>query len=100
MPIRTTAQSLVALKGSLKNPSRSYSGLLQNWMTGLFVLAGIFSADARVTQITIQNRRSPIHGGNYFGETGAYETLTGLVHGEVDPKDPHNQIITDIELAP
>src|SRR5262245_43051138 len=74
--------------------------ILRIWMVGLFVLAGVFSADARVTQITIQNLQSPIQGGKSFGEVGVYETLTGLVHGEIDPKDPHNQIITDIDLAP
>ncbi len=31
---------------------------------------------------------------------GQYETLTGRAYGELDPKDPHNAIITDIQLAP
>ena len=32
--------------------------------------------------------------------TGAYETVKGLIHGEVDPKDARNRVIQDIDLAP
>jgi hypothetical protein len=35
-----------------------------------------------------------------FGTVGAYEQLSGTLSGEVDPKDPHNAIIQDLELAP
>ena len=29
-----------------------------------------------------------------------YEIVRGRIHGEVDPRDPHNRIIQDLELAP
>jgi len=35
-----------------------------------------------------------------FGSVGAYEQLTGTLSGEVDPKDPKNAIIQDLDLAP
>ncbi|GAA4330934.1 alpha/beta hydrolase domain-containing protein [Pigmentiphaga soli] len=35
-----------------------------------------------------------------YGSVGAYEKLTGVIEGEVDPKDPKNAIIQDLELAP
>lgn len=35
-----------------------------------------------------------------FGSSGAYEKITGKFTGEVDPKDPKNAIITDLQLAP
>jgi hypothetical protein len=38
--------------------------------------------------------------GAAFGAVGAYEQLTGKIKGEVDPKDPRNAIIQDLELAP
>jgi hypothetical protein len=69
-------------------------------MAGLLVLAGTSSAGARVTRITIQNGPAPVQNGKSFGEVGPYETLTGQAHGELDPQDPHNRIITDLELAP
>jgi hypothetical protein len=35
-----------------------------------------------------------------FGSVGAYEQLTGTISGEVDPKDPKNAVIQDLDLAP
>lgn len=35
-----------------------------------------------------------------FGDVGAYEKLTGSLQGELDPKDPRNAVIQDLELAP
>jgi hypothetical protein len=57
-------------------------------------------AEARITRIVIENRISPAFGGALFGNVGQYEQLTGVAYGEVDPKDPLNAVITDIELAP
>src|SRR5438874_6294047 len=58
------------------------------------------AAQARVTRITIEKRTSPAFNGAAFGAAGQYETLTGRAYGELDPKDSHNAIITDIQLAP
>ena len=57
-------------------------------------------AEARITRIVIQTRTSPAFGGASFGNVGQYEQLDGVAYGEVDPKDPLNAVITDIELAP
>lgn len=52
-----------------------------------------------VTRIETKER-GPYVGGRTFGETGAYEQLDGTVHFAVDPANPANSLITDIELAP
>src|SRR5215467_6148422 len=57
-------------------------------------------AEARITKIVIATRTSPTFGGVSFGDVGQYEQLDGTAYGEVDPKDPLNAVITDIELAP
>jgi hypothetical protein len=57
-------------------------------------------AEARITRIVITSTQSPAFGGASFGNVGQYEQLTGVAYGEVDPKDPLNAVITDIELAP
>ena len=57
-------------------------------------------ADARVTRIVIEKKTSPAFDGQSFGTAGQYEVLAGKAYGELDPKDPHNAIITDINLAP
>ena len=65
-------------------------------------LAGTMAApaDAKVVKIVIEKKTSPAFDGANFGDAGQYETLTGRAFGELDPKDPHNAIITDIQLAP
>ena len=35
-----------------------------------------------------------------FGTVGEYERLTGSIAGEVDPADPKNAVIQDLQLAP
>jgi hypothetical protein len=58
------------------------------------------TAQARVTTIVIDTTVSPAFGGASFGAAGQYETIAGRVFGELDPNDPHNTIINDIDLAP
>jgi len=57
-------------------------------------------AEARITRIEITSVESPTFEGREFGAVGAYEKLRGKAYGEVDPADPQNALITDIELAP
>src|ERR1035438_7197188 len=64
------------------------------------VLLWATCAGARVNRIVIERRESPAFDGRRFGKAGQYETLSGHFFGELDPKDPHNAIITDIQLAP
>jgi len=55
---------------------------------------------ARVTRIVIEQKQSPAYEGRAFGGAGQYEILTGKAYGELDPRDPRNTIVTDIQLAP
>ena len=68
-------------------------------VTASAVLA-VTVAEARITRIDITTAESPTFGGTTFGTVGAYEKLRGKAYGEVDPADPRNALITDIELAP
>jgi hypothetical protein len=54
---------------------------------------------ARVTGITM-GAPTPLFDGRSLGAAGAYEQVRGTVTGELDPLDPHNAVITDINLAP
>jgi alpha/beta hydrolase family protein len=56
-------------------------------------------AEARVTQIQI-NSRELLAGGIAFGSAGAYEKIRGAVFFEVDPADPRNAAVFDIDKAP
>ena len=55
------------------------------------------SVEARVTRLVIEQKQSPAYDGKVFGGVGQYEILTGKAFGELDPKDPHNTIITDLQ---
>ena len=70
-------------------------------MTLLPLLPGVFTgaADAKITNIVIA-KRMPVFEGATFGAVGAYEQLDGTAYGEVDPRDPLNAMIQDLELAP
>lgn len=59
-------------------------------------------AEARITRIEIDPAlsQSPTFAGKTFGSAGAYEKLRGKAYGELDPADPRNAVITDLELAP
>jgi Alpha/beta hydrolase domain len=66
---------------------------------GFIVLACAASLEARVIKIVVEQRQSPAYNGQAFGKTGQFELLTGHFTGELDPNDPHNKIINDIQLA-
>jgi hypothetical protein len=64
------------------------------------VMVAAPDADARVTRIQITSRQSPTFGGYAFEGVGPYEKIIGKAFGELDPKDPKNAVIVDIQLAP
>ena len=61
-------------------------------LTPAFVLA-------EVTRVEITSRREVMNGRS-FGTAGSYEELVGRIHFSIDPSNPRNQIITDLEKAP
>src|SRR6478609_593739 len=56
-------------------------------------------AQARITKIEITDR-SEAFGGYEFAGVGKYERILGIATGEINPLDPKNAVITDIQLAP
>ncbi len=56
-------------------------------------------AEARVTRIVVSSRET-IGGGVAFGPAGPYEKLKGTVFFEVDPDDPRNAVVFDLDKAP
>jgi hypothetical protein len=57
-------------------------------------------ADARIIKVQITTTESPTFGGYSWPSVGQYEKIVGKAFGEVDPTDPKNAVIVDIELAP
>ena len=57
-------------------------------------------SNAAVTVINITCVQSPTFGGQSFGSVGQYELIQGTITGEVDPFNPQNAVIVDIQHAP
>ena len=53
-----------------------------------------------ITKVQITATESPTFGGYSWPGIGQYEKIVGKAFGEVDPTDPRNAVIVDIELAP
>jgi hypothetical protein len=79
---------------------RWHVGALLRCLALSLALTWAHTAQARVTRITILKKDSPAFSGASFGSAGQYETIAGLADGELDPADPLDGIIQDLELAP
>ena len=73
---------------------------LHHLVTAAVLLACLAApVGAEVTRVTIASR-SVVANGMWFGAAGPYEKIAGSVYFELDPSDPHNRAIADIDLAP
>ena len=56
-------------------------------------------ATAQIAEFDLDVVESPALEGRHFGEAGQYELLRGIVTGAVDPNDPRNQDIVNLDRA-
>jgi hypothetical protein len=63
-------------------------------------LVAATGAAAKIVRLEVTTVESPTFEGTAFGDAGQYEKLVGIAYGAVDPTDPLNGIIADIEFAP
>ena len=70
---------------------------LTTW--GLVLALGAVPVEARVTRFVVE-RTTPYADGRTFGDVGAFERLEGTAYFEVDPSDPLNAVIVNIDRAP
>jgi len=80
----------------MKSYTRTFLAAFFAVITAAF-LAG--SLRAEVTKVDIASRED-VMSGKSWGSTGPYEKLMGTVHFAVDPNNPHNKIIVDLDKAP
>jgi hypothetical protein len=64
-----------------------------------FLLAASATAEARVVKLVVEKTR-PFAAGKSFGTAGAFERLDGIVHFEVDPRDPRHVALVNLDKAP
>src|SRR5262245_57872144 len=66
----------------------------------LLLLLGLpWPGEAKVVRFVVEQKR-PVAEGKSFGEVGPYERLDGTVYIEVDPRDPLNKGIVNLDKAP
>lgn len=65
----------------------------------LVIFGLICPANARVVRVEVTSR-ADLNNGKPFGLAGAYEKIQGRVYFKVNPRDPHNQQIVDLDKAP
>ncbi len=74
------------------------------WLAGtslaLLSATAMAPAEAKIVKLEITKVEKPTFEGTSFGIVGQYEKIVGRAYGEVDPKDPRNAIIVDIDKAP
>ena len=80
----------------MKPDIRRILGLLLVTFAFMFVSCTVRAEVARVEIST----RQDVLGGKSFGSAGPYEKLSGKVYFAVDPNNPHNKIIADLDKAP
>jgi hypothetical protein len=88
---------------ALSRPPASHKRRVLQLSVAAALAAGMMvaapSAQSRTTKIEILSRGIAF-GGYSFAGVGQYERITGIAHGELNPNDSRNAVITDIELAP
>ena len=63
------------------------------------LLAAPSVADARLVKLVVEQREVFADGASW-GTAGPYERLVGTAHFEVDPRDPLNAVIVDLDKSP
>jgi len=66
----------------------------------LLMVATAGAARAEVSRFEVLAREQPALGGRVFGAAGVAEKITARATIALDPADPHNAVIKDLELAP
>ena len=76
---------------------------MRNWIR-TFIAAGLSITGASLARAEIveiqMGAPEPFANGATFGSAGGYVRIKGVAKGELDPKDPRNKVITDLDKAP
>ena len=100
MPQTLSGSGIVANKMKWGSAAMTFKWSLV--LSAAWLLAGIAfaqTAEARVVKFQVE-QRGPYLDGVSWGKAGPYEMLTGTAFMEVDPANPQDAIIVDVDHAP
>ena len=86
---RKMKRAFARLRGAMRHQQ-----LLAFLVASSFLAA--FPCEARLTRFVVTKRRV-IAAGMSFGKVGPYERLDGTAYFEVDPRDPLNSLIVNLD---
>ena len=69
-------------------------------LTALLVSLSLAHARAEVSRFDVLAREQPALQGRVFGDSGTVEKITARAVITLDPTDPHNAVIVDLDRAP
>ena len=72
---------------------------LANLLPVILLFVIYFPTEAKIARVIV-TKTEPYLDGKVFRDAGSYVRLSGQAYGEVDPQDPLNSLIQDINLAP
>jgi hypothetical protein len=74
---------------------------MRSFIVALLAVVATFAlpAEARVVRFELQTIEA-FAGGAKFGENGPYVRVRGVAHGVLDPDDPQNAVIVNLDKAP
>jgi hypothetical protein len=99
-PVHETAETGLGATAKVAGRAGVATGSLGRYFLAvLCLLFPAFPTYAEVTNVTVTSR-TLVAGGKSFGLTGSYEKLVGRIQFALDPSDPHNRRIVDLEYAP
>src|ERR1700688_2246547 len=75
-----------------------YRHILRIFLTAFLIFSCSSHLSARVKRVEITSR-TDVLGGMAFGESGAYERITGRVYFTLSVGNAHNKAIVDLENA-
>src|SRR5215831_15486351 len=96
----TAARKAADSEGLLLQKALAHGFTRIAFLCVLIAACAALRAQARVKKIQITAKESPTFGGYSWPGVGQYEKIVGKAYGELDPKDPKNALIVDLQLAP
>jgi Alpha/beta hydrolase domain len=83
-----------------KFAARIRLSLRVTFLCAFMAAIAVVPAHARIKKIQITAKESPTFGGYSWPGVGQYEKIVGKAYGELDPNDPKNAVIVDLQLPP
>lgn len=99
IPLKSPSNSSVFHRFS-RNKKLTHLSRCVVYSVGLFCFFASEVSQAQVTGFELLGTEAPAFKGRLFGAAGTARKLTGKARLAVDPADPRNAVIADIELAP